>query len=110
MVGQTKFEDSRQVSGAAPFTGERLAFLQKIFRQIRADILRAVHNAGAGHIEGPLSAVEMLVALYFEVMNIRRQEPTWESRDRFILSFSQGIQSSLLYFFCTWFLPPFLSP
>ncbi len=35
---------------------------------------------------GPLSAVELLVSLYFHTMHIDPRNPTWEDRDRFILS------------------------
>jgi transketolase len=33
-----------------------------------------------------MSAMELLVALYFRVLNIRVEEPDWADRDRFILS------------------------
>lgn len=33
-------------------------------RQIRIDILQAVHSAGKGHIGGAYSIVEILVSLY----------------------------------------------
>lgn len=48
--------------------------------------LSTVATAGAGHVGGPLSAMDLLVALYFRVMNLRPSEPSWDGRDRFILS------------------------
>lgn len=45
-----------------------------------------VAASGAGHIGGPLSAMELWVALFFRVLAIRPEEPDWAERDRFILS------------------------
>jgi transketolase len=39
-----------------------------------------------GHPGGSLSAVDVLTALYFEIMNIDSNKPDYEKRDRFILS------------------------
>lgn len=56
-------------------------------RQIRIDILNAVHKAGKGHIGGAFSIVEILVSLYYgNILKFDSNEPKWESRDRFILS------------------------
>ena len=60
--------------------------LQQLAQQVRADAIRAVYHAKGGHIGGPLSCADMLVALYFKVLNIRPEEPDWPDRDRFILS------------------------
>ena len=64
-------------------------------RQARVRILEAVKHAGGGHVGGPYSAAEMLAALYFEVMNIRPEEPDWPDRDRFVLS--KGHSAIALY-------------
>jgi transketolase len=56
-------------------------------RQIRIDILKAIHSAGKGHIGGAYSIVEILVSLYHgSVLKYDPSKPNWESRDRFILS------------------------
>jgi len=65
---------------------ERVGELQRIANDVRRAVLKAVHHAGAGHIGGPLSAADMLTALYFEVLNIDPTRPDWPDRDRFILS------------------------
>ena len=44
--------------------------LKNICTQVRRDIINMTANAGSGHPGGSLSAVEMLVALYFDVMNV----------------------------------------
>jgi transketolase len=48
--------------------------------------ISTVAGSGAGHVGGPFSAMDMLIALYFRIMNIRPEEPRWSERDRFILS------------------------
>jgi transketolase len=60
--------------------------LSDLSRQARRLILESVHKAGAGHVGGPLSATDLLIALYFDTLNIDPQNPTWPDRDRFILS------------------------
>jgi transketolase len=60
--------------------------LEETARRIRVEIIRAVNTAKAGHLGGPLSAADMLAALYFQVMRIRPDDPAWPDRDRFILS------------------------
>ena len=68
------------------FTQRDVERLEEQAVQIRQDIISMIHAAKAGHPGGSLSAVEMVTALYFHVMNIDPQNPRWEDRDRFILS------------------------
>ena len=49
-------------------------------------MVKAIAHAKGGHLGGPLSATDILTALYFRVLNIRPDEPGWPDRDRFILS------------------------
>lgn len=60
--------------------------LKEIARKLRILFLKMVHNAGCGHTGGPLSCIDMLVALYFYKMRHDPKNPTWNQRDRFILS------------------------
>lgn len=69
--------------------------LKDLARQARAHIVRSIATAHGGHLGGPLSAIDMLVALYFRVMNVRPEEPDWPDRDRFVLS--KGHSSIALY-------------
>ena len=69
--------------------------IREIARQIRIEVIKAVYHAQAGHLGGPLSAADLLAALYFHVMRIRPEEPAWPDRDRFILS--KGHSSIGLY-------------
>lgn len=60
--------------------------LKEICRDVRIDILDSICGAGSGHIGGSFSMVEILVALYYDVMNIDPGNPKMEHRDRFVLS------------------------
>jgi transketolase len=60
--------------------------LEQLARRGRWLVVSIVARSGAGHVGGPLSAMELLIALYFRVMKLRPQEPHWPARDRFILS------------------------
>jgi transketolase len=69
--------------------------LNALARRARREIVVAVAHAKGGHVGGPLSAVDLLTALYFRVLCIRPDEPDWPERDRFILS--KGHCSIALY-------------
>lgn len=60
--------------------------LETFAKDIRRLTIETVYNAKAGHLGGPLSATDILTALYFDVMNIDPKNPQWEDRDRFVLS------------------------
>jgi len=75
---------------------ERVNELEQIATQLRVESLRLIHNRGAGHPGGTLSAAEILTVLYFHTMKLDPQNPDWEGRDRFILS--KGHASAGLYF------------
>ncbi|HTS27953.1 MAG TPA: transketolase [Bryobacteraceae bacterium] len=69
--------------------------LQEIARRIRREIVVMIGAAGSGHPGGSLSAVEMVVELYFNHMRIDAHNPKWPDRDRFILS--KGHACPVLY-------------
>lgn len=54
--------------------------------QIRLGALEGVFSAKAGHPGGALSIADILSYLYFKEMRIDPANPTWEDRDRFVLS------------------------
>jgi transketolase len=65
--------------------------LQRIAHDLRIDILRMIAQAGSGHPGGSLSSVEVLTALYFEVLRFRPDDPHWPGRDRFVISKGHGV-------------------
>lgn len=54
--------------------------------EIRKEIVTMVHRANSGHVGGSLGATDLMVALYYAIMNHRPEQPDWKDRDRFILS------------------------
>ncbi|HLJ67835.1 MAG TPA: transketolase [Chloroflexota bacterium] len=60
--------------------------LRAVAGEARRLIVQSVHRAQAGHLGGPLSAVDVLVALYFQILRVDPARPDWPERDRFILS------------------------
>lgn len=69
--------------------------LKAISQNTRRLILETLVEARSGHPGGSLSAVELVVALYYSVMKHDPKRPTWPERDRFILS--KGHAAPLLY-------------
>lgn len=69
--------------------------LEDMARKIRRDIIEMIYNAGSGHPGGSLSAADIMVALYFKVMEHNPDDPIWEERDRFLLS--KGHAAPALY-------------
>lgn len=55
-------------------------------RKLKHRMLQMCINAGHGHVTSAFSCTEILVALYYNLMNIDRKNPKWEERDRFIMS------------------------
>jgi transketolase len=60
--------------------------LPKIAHEIREDIIKMLLEAGSGHPAGSLSMTDILVALYFGIMNHDPKNPNWEERDRLVIS------------------------
>ena len=65
--------------------------LKEIATQCRIDILEMLEKAGSGHPGGSLSAIDIVVTLFFHEMRSNPSEPLWEDRDRFILSKGHGV-------------------
>ncbi|MDD3337381.1 MAG: transketolase [Lachnospiraceae bacterium] len=53
---------------------------------LRRDIIEMMHNSRAGHVGGDLSVIDILTALYFQVMNVSPENAKDPNRDRFLLS------------------------
>lgn len=74
---------------------EEVRRLEELARQVRISLVDAIYHAKAGHLGGPLSMTDFTTALFFNVMNLRPEEPLWSGRDRFVLS--KGHSSIGLY-------------
>lgn len=60
--------------------------LTKKANELRVVCLEMLKEAGSGHVGGSLSAMDILTALYFNILNIFPENPKDNGRDRFILS------------------------
>lgn len=67
-------------------TKESISKLKEISKEVRKDILFEVYNANSGHVGGALSCTDILVAIYFNLIN---------EGDKVILS--KGHASAALY-------------
>jgi transketolase len=75
---------------AAKLDTEELTHLENMAYQIRRLSLEMICYGQWGHPGGSFSMAEILAVLYFHAMNIKPDEPAWESRDRLILSKAHG--------------------
>jgi transketolase len=64
----------------------KLRDLRLMANILREDVISALLEAKSGHSAGPMGMAEVFTALYFNVMKHNPKKPTWEGRDRFILS------------------------
>lgn len=64
--------------------------MKGISKRIRSKILKMVLDSKSSHIGSSLSIVEILVSLYFKILNIDPENPQKIDRDKFILSKGHG--------------------
>lgn len=67
-----------------PITDNKQLALQA--NTIRQDLLKALNKAGSGHPGGSLGMADIFTILYFRMMKHDPSNPTWEERDRLVLS------------------------
>ncbi|MBN2165919.1 MAG: transketolase [Marinilabiliaceae bacterium] len=65
---------------------ERITRLNTMATQLRRDVVNCIYHAGDGHPGPCMSIIDILTALYFDVMRLDSNDPKWNKRDRFILS------------------------
>lgn len=64
---------------------ETINYEKKVL-QLKEDIVKMIYLAGSGHVGGSLSVLDILVALYYNVLKIDPKNPNMEDRDRMVLS------------------------
>lgn len=60
--------------------------IQQKANLMRQDMINMLCTAGSGHSAGSLGLTDIVASLYFNIMNIDPDNPTWEDRDIFMLS------------------------
>jgi len=68
----------------------KLGLLKRKANHIRNEVIEVSVRNKSGHIASSLSSVDILVALYYEVMTYKPEDPLWENRDRLIFSKAHG--------------------
>ena len=69
--------------------------LDSIARTVRGDLVKLSNSARTPHLGSSLSCVDILVVLYWNVLNLTPEKPDVIDRDRFILS--KGHAATTLY-------------
>jgi transketolase len=74
------------VNNPQELTLEKLKDLKLKANKIRGLIVQALFEAESGHSAGSLGMADIFTALYFYVLNHDPKNPSWEDRDRLVLS------------------------
>jgi transketolase len=74
---------------------EAIALITEKARFSREETVRLIQIAKVGHFASSFSCAEILATLYYGVMRLRRGEPDWPDRDRFL--FGKGHAAAALY-------------
>lgn len=69
---------------------ELLDYLDDKAEWLRKEIIRISAIAGGSHLGGGLSMTDIIIALFYYKLNLKRGDPKWPDRDRFILSKGHG--------------------
>ena len=65
---------------------EKIIDLEKKANDIRESIISMLVEAGSGHTAGPLGMADIFTLFYFHILKHDPQNPSWEKRDRLVLS------------------------
>lgn len=64
----------------------QIRILERTALEVRKDVVRMIGVARSGYVSSSLSVVDILVYLYWKLLNIRPEEPRMFDRDRVVLS------------------------
>lgn len=67
-------------------TEEKVAFIRDRAADIREEIIKMLVEANSGHSAGPLGMADVFASFYFHILDHDPENPSWEDRDRLILS------------------------
>ena len=69
----------------SPLTAEKIAQLKERALFVRLETVRLISIAKVGHYTSVFSCAEIFSALYYDAMRLKRGEPKWPQRDRFLM-------------------------
>ncbi len=67
-------------------TDDKVKILENKAREIRRSIVESLIEAKSGHTAGPLDMADIFTYLYFHALKHDPKNPSWEYRDRLVLS------------------------
>ena len=67
-------------------TDSKIIELRKNANDIRESIISMLVEAGSGHTAGPLGMADIFTLLYFHILRHNPKNPSWDERDRLVLS------------------------
>ena len=67
-------------------TEEKIKELEVKANEIRESIISMLLAAGSGHTAGPLGMADIFTLFYFHILKHDPKNPSWEERDRLVLS------------------------
>jgi len=82
-------------TSVVPVTAADIDLVTERARFSREETIRLIQIAKVGHFASAFSCADILAALYYGVMRLRRGEPDWPERDRFL--FGKGHAAAALY-------------
>ena len=74
---------------------DNLSMLQNKSTEIRIRLIEMINHADTGHTGGALSSVDILVSLFYKIMKLSPENPSWVERDRFLLSKGHSVEGYL---------------
>lgn len=67
-------------------TDQKIKWMTEKARDVRISIIEMLMEAGSGHSAGPLGMADIFTAFYFQILKHDPTNPSWEERDRLVLS------------------------
>ena len=72
-------------AAARELNDAHIAHLRERALFVRLETVRLIEIAKVGHYASAFSAAEIFATLYYDAMRLRRGEPDWPDRDRFLM-------------------------
>lgn len=67
-------------------TEKKILELELQANEVRKSIVEMLLEAGSGHTAGPLGMADIFTLFYFDILKHDPENPSWEERDRLVLS------------------------
>jgi transketolase len=85
MQQQAEACSRKLVGSSSKPSADRIALLKEKARFSRLETVRLIEIAKVGHYTSAFSAAEIFSVLYYDAMALKRGDPGWPDRDRFLM-------------------------